>query len=54
MFTCMLALSLCGIASAELRISGSIFRMDELDKAKEKAAKDEEPLIFVYTDPGSS
>ena len=54
-------LTLCGFAllftmsvRAELRVSSSVFTIDELDEAKAKAAKDEEPLIFVYTDPGST
>lgn len=41
-------------ASAELRIPSSVFPMDELAEAKQKAAEEEEPLIFVYTDPGTT
>ena len=43
-----------GFAHADLRIPGSVFKMEELEEAKEKAKKDEEPLIFVYTDPTTS
>ena len=42
------------LAIAELRIPSSVFKMDELAEAKQKAAEDEEPLIFVYTDPGTT
>jgi hypothetical protein len=31
-----------------------VFQMAELEQAKQKAAEDEEPLIFVITDPGTS
>jgi hypothetical protein len=54
-------LSLCGLvllftmsARAELRVSSSVFTIDELAEAKAKAVKDAEPLIFVYTDPGTT
>ena len=43
-----------GFSQAELKIPGSIFKMDELDKAKAKAAENAKPLIFVYTDPGTT
>lgn len=43
-----------GLAQAELKIPGSVFKMDELAEAKAKAAKMEKPLVFVYTDPGTS
>ena len=46
------ALSTC--AMADLDIPRSVFRVDQLEEAKAKAAEDGEPLIFVYTDPGSS
>ncbi len=51
------ALAISGFATflqAELSVSGSIFKMDELDKAKEKAMASKEPLIFVYTDPNTN
>ena len=39
---------------AELKIPRSVFRVDQLEEAKEKAAEKEAPLIFVFTDPGST
>lgn len=39
---------------AELRIPSSVFTMEELEEAKAEAYEEEEPLIFVYTDPGST
>ena len=50
----LLALGFAGVASAGLSVPSSVFKMDELDEAKEKAAKDEEPLIIIYTDPTTS
>ena len=54
-------LHLCGFVllftmsvRAELRVSSSVFTIDKLAEAKAKAVKDEEPLIFVYTDPGTT
>lgn len=54
-------LPLCGFvllftisARAELRVSSSVFTIDELAEAKAKAVKEKEPLIFVYTDPGTT
>jgi hypothetical protein len=38
----------------ELKIPRSVFQMEQLDEAKQKAAEEEEPLIFVITDPGTS
>ncbi|MEM7699510.1 MAG: hypothetical protein AAF236_14020 [Verrucomicrobiota bacterium] len=42
------------VAYSDIRIPSSVFTMEELDEAKAKAAEDEEPLIFVYTDPGTT
>lgn len=52
--TLLLAVGMCHIAGAALKVPSSVFKMEELAEAKAKAAKDEKPLIFVYTDPGSS
>lgn len=41
-------------AHAELKIPSSVFTMEELEEAKAEAMEKEEPLIFVYTDPGST
>lgn len=53
-FLCCLALLLTMSARADLRVSSSVFTIDELAEAKAKAVKDEQPLIFVYTDPGTT
>ena len=55
----MHALALVGIALSplafgELQIPRTVFQMSELDQAKQKAAEDKKPLIFVITDPGTS
>ena len=50
----MVALVSVGFAHADLKIPSSVFEMDELEEAKEKAKKDSEPLIFVFTDPQTS
>ena len=42
------------LSLAELKIPRSVFRLTDLEEAKEKAAEKEEPLIFVFTDPGST
>ncbi|MEM6916414.1 MAG: hypothetical protein AAF491_07585 [Verrucomicrobiota bacterium] len=48
-------LALAGsLSHAELRIPSSVFTMEELEEAKAEAYEEEEPLIFVYTDPGST
>lgn len=39
---------------AELKVPSSVFTMEELDEAKAEATEKEEPLIFVYTDPGTT
>ena len=43
-----------GASQAELKIPRGVFKMDELAKAKAKAAESNEPLVFVYTDPGTT
>jgi hypothetical protein len=48
------SIALSPLGFAELRIPKSVFDMEELEEAKAKATEDEEPLIFVVTDPGSS
>ncbi|MDG1356810.1 MAG: hypothetical protein P8P36_01300 [Akkermansiaceae bacterium] len=56
-FFLVLAISLISIVEvslAEMKIPRSIHRMDELDEAIVKATKKEKPLVFVYTDPGTS
>ena len=42
------------VALADLRIPGSVFEIDKLEEAKTKASQEKMPLIFVYTDPGTS
>ena len=37
-----------------LTIPRSVFKMADLEAAKIKATENEKPLIFVYTDPGST
>lgn len=50
---CVLAfLPLAGMA--DMRIPSSVFTVDELEEAKAEALEEEEPLIFVYTDPQTS
>ena len=39
---------------AELSIPSSVFTMKELSEAQAKANSKKEPLIFVYTDPGTT
>lgn len=51
---CGLALFFSLSARAELRVPSSVFKMDELEEAKAKATAEKEPLIFVYTDPGTT
>lgn len=46
----LLALS----ASAQMRIPSSVFTLEELEEAKQKAVEEEEPLVFVVTDPYST
>jgi hypothetical protein len=41
-------------AMAELKIPSSVFRVDQIEEAKAKAAEDGEPLIIVFTDPGTT
>lgn len=51
---CGVLLSLATISHAELRVPSSVYTMEELEKAKAEAAEEKEPLIFVYTDPGTT
>ncbi len=46
--------ALIGVCFGEMKIPRSIFRMDELDEAILEAMKKEEPLVIVYTDPGTT
>ena len=50
----LVSFALSPLGFAELKIPKSVFEMEELDEAKAKATEDEEPLIFVITDPGTS
>ena len=54
LFLILVVAGLAGSAAAELSVPRSVFKMDELDEAKSKAAKDKEPLVIVYTDPGTT
>ncbi|MEM7384063.1 MAG: hypothetical protein AAF514_03880 [Verrucomicrobiota bacterium] len=47
-------LGLASVAQAELKVPGSVFKMEELGKAKAKAAATQKPLVFVVTDPEST
>ncbi len=42
------------IAFADLKIPRSVFTMDRLDEAKSEALEKEKPLVFVWTNPGST
>ena len=50
----LLLFGACALSHAELRVSSSVYTVDELEEAKKEAIKEKEPLIFVYTDPGTS
>lgn len=54
----LLALCLIGLLffafHAGRGIPSSVFAMDALEEAKAEALAKGEPLIFVYTDPGST
>ena len=50
----MASIALSPLAFGELQIPRTVFQMTELDQAKQKAAEDNKPLIFVITDPGTS
>lgn len=43
-----------GSSQADLKIPRGVFKMDELAKAKAKAAESAKPLVFVLTDPGTT
>lgn len=43
-----------GAGQAELKIPRGVFKMEELSEAKAKAAESDKPLVFVYTDPGTT
>ena len=42
------------LSLAELKIPRSIYKVDQLEEATAKATEKEKPLIFVFTDPGST
>jgi len=50
----MLVAGLAATATAELKIPRSVFKMDEIEEAKAEAAEEKEPLVIVYTDPGTT
>lgn len=55
LFWALALFALTGLTGfAELKIPSSVFTMEELDEAKAEAAEKEEPLVFVYTDPGTT
>ena len=39
---------------AQMRIPSSVFTLEEIEEAKQEALEEEEPLVFVVTDPGST
>ncbi|MCH2064739.1 MAG: hypothetical protein MK194_13585 [Roseibacillus sp.] len=48
----MAALTQIGVA--QLKIPRSVFKMEDLKAAKDEAIGSEKPLVFVYTDPGTT
>jgi len=50
----LLTFALSPLGFGELKIPRTVFEMEQLDEAKQQAAADEKPLIFVITDPGTS
>ena len=43
-----------GSSQAELKIPRGVFKMDQLAVAKAQATESAKPLVFVYTDPGTT
>ena len=39
---------------AELKIPRTVYKVGDLEEAKTKATEKEKPLVFVYTDPGTT
>jgi len=39
---------------AELKIPRTVYKVGDLEEAKAKATEKEKPLVFVYTDPGTT
>tara|TARA_B100000886_G_C20163872_1_gene383233 strand:- start:58 stop:234 length:177 start_codon:yes stop_codon:yes gene_type:complete len=46
--------ALIHVGGAGLKVPRSVFKMSELESAKTEAIESEKPLIFVYTDPGTT
>ena len=49
---CLLLLGL--IPALALEIPRHVYTLDKLDEAKAEAMEKSEPVIFVYTDPGTT
>ncbi|MEO1836771.1 MAG: hypothetical protein ABGZ49_14915 [Akkermansiaceae bacterium] len=50
-------LALAGVSPlsfGELNLPRSVFRVEQMEEAKAKAVENEKPLIFVFTDPGTT
>ena len=53
----VISISIAALTQASfgnLKIPRSVFKMTDLEAAKTKAIENEKPLIFVYTDPGTT
>ncbi|MEM9080476.1 MAG: hypothetical protein AAGC74_07295 [Verrucomicrobiota bacterium] len=50
----LVALGILTLPTLALDIPRHVFSLDKLEEAKTKAAEDQEPLVFVYTDPGTT
>ena len=50
----LILLASATFAFGGLRVPSSVFTMEELEQAMAEAQEDEKPLIFLYTDPGST
>ncbi|MGJ8673999.1 hypothetical protein [Rubritalea sp.] len=52
--TLLTLVALSHVSLAGFTVPKSVLTMKELSEAKENAVQEEEPLIFVYTDPGTT
>lgn|GEM_PF-6513462 len=46
--------SLAALSQAQMRIPSSVFTLEEIDDAMSEAVEEEEPLIFVVTNPNTN
>ena len=54
LLTAIIVAGITGLSLANLKIPRSVYQVEDMEEAMATATAKEKPLIFVFTDPGTT